>query len=142
MDEENRPLNLPDINEESVKMLEGQSATIPVINEQLVVEKEIVETGRVRITKSVNKNEELVNIPVNHEEVNVERVAVNQIIESPPEAIRYEGDTMIIPVLKEVLVIEKKLLLIEELHITKRSVQTNEEQKVTLRQEEINIERS
>ncbi len=141
MNELNRPDNFPHENEESSKMTNSQSDTIPIMKEHLIVDKEIVE-AKVRISKSVKENEEVVNIPLRHEEVNVERIAINQIIDSLPEAIRYEGDTMIIPVIKEVLVIEKRLLLMEELRVTKRSVQTSEEQKFTLRQEEIKIERS
>jgi hypothetical protein len=43
-----------------------------------------------------------------NEEVQIERIPFNKIVDKEPEAVRYEGDTMIIPVLKEIAVIEKK----------------------------------
>ena len=119
----------------------GQPMVFQVIEEQIQINKEVVESARVRISKRVSEHEESVDIPLTHEEVDVERVAVNQYVETPP-AIRYEGDTTIIPVLREVAVVEKRLLLVEELRVTKRHVQTQETQQVTLRREDIEVERT
>ena len=80
-------------------------------------------------------------MPLNQEEVMVERVTLNQYVDSPPPPVRYEGDTMIIPVLQEVAVVEKRLLLVEELRVTKRQVQKQETQQVSLRQEEVQVTR-
>lgn len=113
---------------------------IPVIEEQLQLGKRIIETGRVLIQKSVTEREETVTMPLNRDEVNVERVLVNRYVDTPPP-VRYEGDTMIIPVLEEVVVVEKRLMLIEELHVTKRQTQTIDTQQVTLRKEAVTITR-
>lgn len=115
--------------------------TIPVIQEELVVGKKVIETGKVRIVKTVTEQQEMVDIPLVQEEIHVERVAVNQYVDTPPPAIRYEGDVTIIPVVKEVLVVEKRLLLVEELRVTKTKVETNETQEVNVRSEDIKIER-
>ena len=56
---------------------------------------------------------------------------------SPP--VRYEGDTIIIPVIKEVLV--KRNLLVEEVRITKRTGETVVQQQVALRKENVTVER-
>ncbi|MDX5345618.1 MAG: YsnF/AvaK domain-containing protein, partial [Hymenobacteraceae bacterium] len=64
---------------------------------------------------------------------------VNKYVDEAPPATRYEGDTMIVPVLKEVLVVEKKLLLVEEVHIKKQQLQTEEKQQVTLRKEDVSV---
>jgi uncharacterized protein (TIGR02271 family) len=117
-----------------------QSLKIPVLEEHLKVTVKEVETGRVLITKRVTEHVEDINIPVISEEVEIKKVAVNQYVEASP-AVRYEGETMIIPVVKEVLVVEKKLMLVEELHVTKRQVETSDTQQVTLRKEEVDIER-
>lgn len=114
---------------------------IPVIEEQFRVDKKVVETGTVRISKQVTEHEETVTVPLIHEEIQVERVAINEFIDSPPPAIRYEGETMIIPVIKEVAVVEKRLMLVEELHVIKRQNQKQETQAVNLRKEEVSIER-
>ncbi len=116
----------------------SQRVIFPVIEEQLRVSKQVVEAGIVRISKTVHEEEVDVKVPVTNEEIDVERVAVNQYVESPP-SVRYEGDTMIIPVLREV--VEKRLVLVEELHVTRRRVQSHDSQLITLRREEVKVER-
>lgn len=118
----------------------GQEVVIPVIEERIRVEKKLVESGRVRISKKLQVEEETVDIPVLQEEVVVERVPVHQFVETAPQ-IRYEGDTMIVPVVREVVVVEKRIELIEELHITKRTTQTQVSQQIDLRKEEVIVER-
>jgi uncharacterized protein (TIGR02271 family) len=119
---------------------ETASVRIPVIEEQLHVGKRIVETGRLLVKKSIREEERIVSTPVSHEEFSVERVHVNQYVDVAP-AVRYEGDVTIIPVVKEVVVVEKRLVLVEEVHITKRQVTTDDTQYVILRQEEVTFDR-
>lgn len=117
-----------------------ESVVIPVITEEVNVGKRVIETGRVQISKEVHQEEIAINVPLLREEVNVERVAINQFVQSPP-AIRHQGETLIIPVLREEVVTEKRLVLVEELHVTKRQVQHNASQQVTLRKEEVTVTR-
>lgn len=132
----NSPHNLNTVrNEES-----DQTRILPVIEEHISVGREVVETGRVVISKQVKEEEHTIDIPLVSEDINVERVIVNQYVDQAP-AVRYEGETMIIPVLKEVLVVEKRLMLVEELHVTKRQSETKETRQVTLRKEEVTVER-
>lgn len=115
---------------------------IPLIAEQLHIDKVWQETGRVQVSKTVTEEAVDYNMPVNQEEVIMERKSINQYVDTAPAASRYEGDTLVIPVLKEVLVVEKKLLLVEELHITKRkSVQMVSGTEI-LRKEAVEINRS
>ena len=74
------------------------------------------------------------------EEVEVERVPIRRVVDGPVP-IRDEDGTTIIPILEEVLVVEKRLMLKEELHIRKHRVETHQPQRVTLRREEARIER-
>ena len=53
------------------------------------------------------------------ETVEVTRVPIDKVVETAPE-IRTDGDVTIVPVLEEVLVVEKRLVLKEELHIRRR----------------------
>jgi uncharacterized protein (TIGR02271 family) len=117
------------------------TGVIPVIEEQLIVDKRVVEKGRVRISKKVRETDETVNIPLVQENVQVERVPINQFIAEPPPPVRYEGNVMIIPVLREVVIVEKRLVLVEELRVTKQQTQTQETQKIRLRKEEVNVKR-
>lgn len=109
----------------------------PVIEERLKIEKQLVESGGVRLTKLVHEREEVVDEALMKEQIHVERVPINLYIDRATE-IRYEGDKIIIPVIEEVLV--KRLLLKEELHITKKLKIVNQPQSFTLRQEEVIVE--
>jgi uncharacterized protein (TIGR02271 family) len=113
---------------------------IPVIVEELDVQKRLVETGKVRITKVVHEQEALVDEPSWHEEVTVTRVPVQRVVDGPIP-VRHEDDTMIVSIMEEVLVVEKRLLLKEELHIRKQRIETHEPQHITLQSEEALIER-
>jgi len=98
----------------------------------------MVESGKIVISKQVEEIPESINIDLLHDEHTVEHVAVNELVDAVP-GVRHEGDTIIIPVLKEVLV--KRVLLVEEIRITKKTVQSNEQQEFTLRKEKVQVER-
>ncbi len=118
----------------------NETLVIPVIEEEAFLDKRVVETGKVRISKRVSEREELIDEPLFREEVTIERVAVNQYVDQPPQ-VRHEGDVMIIPVVQEQLVMQKRLVLVEELRVRKQIVETHQPQSVTLRREEIDIKR-
>lgn len=114
---------------------------IPVVQEELDVSKRRVETGSgARVVRTVEEREALVDEALAREEVEVERVPVNRAVDAPV-AVRYDGDTMIVPVLEEVLVVEKRLMLREEIRITRRKSEFREPQRVVLRREHATVER-
>jgi uncharacterized protein (TIGR02271 family) len=119
---------------------EDETVVVPVVAETLQVEKRKIETGGVRIKKIVHEREEIVDEPLIREEVQVKRVPINRVVEGPIP-VRHVGNTMIVSLLEEVLVVEKRLMLKEELHITKGEVETYKPQRITLRTEEASIER-
>ncbi|HEX8473258.1 MAG TPA: YsnF/AvaK domain-containing protein [Pyrinomonadaceae bacterium] len=119
---------------------QDETVVVPVVAETLQVEKRKVETGGVRIKKIVHEREEIVDEPLIREEVQVKRVPINRVVEGPIP-VRHVGNTMIVSLLEEVLVVEKRLMLKEELHITKGEVETYKPQRITLRTEEAFIER-
>jgi uncharacterized protein (TIGR02271 family) len=117
-----------------------RAVVVPVVAEQLEVEKRVVEGGGVRIRKTVREREEVVDEPLMREEVQVKRVPVNKVVDGPVP-VRHVGDTMIVSLLEEVLVVEKRLMVKEELHITKEQVESYRPQRVRLRTEQAVIER-
>ncbi|MET0622041.1 MAG: YsnF/AvaK domain-containing protein [Pyrinomonadaceae bacterium] len=119
---------------------DGGAFVVPIIAEQLEVQKRTVEAGGVRIRKTVSEREEVVDEPLMREEVQVRRVPVNKVVDDPVP-VRHVGNTMIISLLEEVLVVEKRLMVKEELHITKEQVESHRPQRVRLRTEEAVIER-
>ncbi|HLV79214.1 MAG TPA: YsnF/AvaK domain-containing protein [Chthonomonadaceae bacterium] len=116
--------------------------TIPVIREEASVEKQVVQTGRARIHKKVVERQETWDEPLEREEVEIERVPVNQIVCDPVPTVRQEGDVLILPLLEEVLVVEKRVMLKEEVHIRRRRSTFHHPVQVSLRSEEVRIERA
>ena len=117
-----------------------QQQSIPLAREELKVGKREVETGRVRIHKVVREHEELIDTPLMHEEIDVQRVPVNRELDAPAQP-RQEGDVLIVPVVEERLVVQKRLVLVEELHVRRRAVERPHQERVRLRSEEAVVER-
>jgi uncharacterized protein (TIGR02271 family) len=120
---------------------ERERVVIPVIHEELEIGKRRVETGAgVRVQKSAREEEQVVDLPLVHEEVEVRRVPVGREVDAPV-AVRHVGDTIIVPVMEEVLVVRKQLRLVEELHIRRTRSEHHAPQTVVLRKEEATVER-
>lgn len=134
------PMALADLERRAGADPREPPLVLPVMAEALDVQTRRVETGRVRIHKTVHAREVLVDEPLLREEVVIARVPVNRVVEGPIP-VRYEGDTMILSLLEEVLVVETRLLLKEEVHITTRRTETHTPERVTLRHEDVTIER-
>jgi uncharacterized protein (TIGR02271 family) len=113
---------------------------LPLASEELHVAKRIVTSGRVRIRTAVEEREEVARLSLASEEPEITRVPVNREVDAAP-TIRTEGEVTIVPVLEEVMVIEKRLVLREELHIRRRVSHDTFEAPVTLRRETAVIER-
>src|ERR1051325_944854 len=114
--------------------------TIDVLHEQVNIDKKVVDSGKVFIHKKVYREDEEVTVPVAHEKVEIRKISVNKYVDALP-AVRHEGNTTVIPVVQEVLVMEKKLLLVEEVHVIKHVVEKTEEHTVPLRKEKVEVER-
>jgi uncharacterized protein (TIGR02271 family) len=126
--------------EAALEQAGGKQAVIPLVEERLLVGKRAVETGRVVISKRVVEEQQTFEQPLTVEEVTVERVPVERFVDGPV-AQREEGDTLIIPVLEEVLVIEKRLMLREEVRVTRHVRERREPQAATVRREEVEVRR-
>lgn len=122
--------------------LEEVTQVVPIIEEQVSVSKRVVETGKVRISKKVSEEQTSVSIPLVQEQYDVQRVPVNEMVDTPPPAMRHEGETTIIPVLREVMVVQKRYEILEEIRITRRKTESTDMQNLSLRKEEVHIERS
>ena len=91
----------------------GDTETYSVVEEEARIEKRAVLAGKVRIRTPVDVSSEIASAILTEQTVEITRVPVNKVIEKAP-AVRTENDTIIIPVLEEVLVVEKQLILKEE----------------------------
>jgi uncharacterized protein (TIGR02271 family) len=116
-------------------------AKFPVVEESARIEKRTHETGRVVVHVEPHDVVQSVDVPLVEERVDVRRVPVNRFVDGPVPT-RQEGDTTVVPVMEEVLVVEKRLMLREEVHVTRRRVTSHERQDVTLRREEVRVLRA
>jgi stress response protein YsnF len=117
--------------------------TIPVHQEQVDVSIRTVDTGRgVRVTTSVTEHPFEVDETLHRDDVEISHVAVGQFVTGTDvPAPRYEGDTYIIPIIEEVLVVERRLRIKEEVHITKVKREDRHTETVFLKAEEVRVER-
>lgn len=114
--------------------------SIPLVEERLTVDKRTVEPGRVRIQTRIDAREEWICEKLEREEISVERVPIDQLVDTAPR-IRQEDDVLVIPLVEEVLIVEKRFRVKEELHVrTLRHVDEVKEP-VTLRSMRAVIER-
>ena len=113
---------------------------VPLHEEDISVERREVERD-VRVHVHTVNHDHLIDEALAHERVEVERVPVGRPIDAVPP-IREEGDTTVISVVEEVLVVERRLVLKEEIRL--RRVRTTEQHRemVTLREQQAVIERS
>ncbi|TKK68816.1 DUF2382 domain-containing protein [Ilyomonas limi] len=117
-----------------------QSLVIPVIEETARIDKQVITTGKIKIEKQIEEINEAVNISLQHDEYTIKRVTINKYVDEETPQVRYEGNTMIIPVLKEVVV--KRMLLVEEVHIIKEVISAEEQVNIPLRKEKVTVTRS
>ena len=113
---------------------------LSLIEEQLVIDKRAVRDGSVRVSTKTEFVTEAAEARLDSENVEVTRVAIGREVSEAP-AVRTDGDVTIVPVMEEVLVVEKRLMLVEEIHI--RRVATTEDVTipVELRKQRASIER-
>jgi uncharacterized protein (TIGR02271 family) len=119
--------------------VEGEEL-IPLAEERLRVEKREVERGRVVVRKRVETREELAEAVLQREELSVERVPLGVPVDAPPP-VREEGDVLIVPVLEEQLVVQTRLVLKEELRITRHRRAETFREPVRLRAEVAEVAR-
>jgi uncharacterized protein (TIGR02271 family) len=112
---------------------------IPLAAERLNIARQVVNLGELRIHKRVEQVEEVQRVPVTHDELVVERVAMNQPLSAPLEP-RIEGGQLIIPIMKEVLVVQRQLVLVEEVRVSKRYITEQHEVREPVRRERVELE--
>jgi stress response protein YsnF len=116
---------------------------VPVIREEVQVEKQVVDTGRgVRIHKTVAEHPCHIDERLLRDDVEVSHVPVDRIVplDAAP-ATRYEGDTLVVPILEEVLVVERRVRIKEELRITRTRREEHHAETVMLKSEQVSVER-
>jgi len=119
---------------------EAGETVIPLLAEEIAVAKQTVETGRVQVARITHEREQLIDELLSRQTAEIERVPIGQHVDTMP-AVREEGDTIVIPIVEELLVIERRLFLKEEVHV-KRVISTKRHhESVVLRHHEAIVTR-
>lgn len=109
--------------------------------EKIEVSRRRIETAVVRASRVTRTREQLVEAELSHERVEVERIPVGRTVDSVPP-VRQEGDTTILSVVEEVVVVERRLVLKEEVHIRRVKTTEHHSETVTLREQEAAVTRT
>jgi hypothetical protein len=115
------------------------AVVIPLHVEEVSFERRKVER-HVKVHVHTVNHDHLIDELLAHEKVEIERVVIGRPVDAVPP-VREEGDTTVISVVEEVLVVERRLVLKEEIHL--RRVRTTEQHRevVILREQQAVIER-
>lgn len=135
---------------EVTETLDQREVVVPVIEERLDITKRPVELGEVVINREIIEQEQTVPVEVAHEEVRIERRAATR--EATADDLRMaageglallgERESIIIPLIEEVVEVRKRMMVREELVITKLRVTERHEVTETVRRVEPRIESS
>jgi uncharacterized protein (TIGR02271 family) len=116
------------------------NAKLTLLAEEFSVGKEAVETGRVRVSKQTHTREVAVEESLLTESAEIETIPIGrQIFEMP--SVRHEGETIVVPIVEEILHTERRLILKEEVRITRRKTAEQFHDRVTLRYQEAVVTR-
>ena len=119
---------------------DSRTIVVPLLAEDVSIVKQEVVTGHLTVSTVSHQHEHLVDELLMRESVEIERVPVGQIVERAPQ-VREEGDTLIIPVMEEVLVVERRLILKEEVRVRRIRTAERHQERLQLRRQEAMITR-
>jgi len=113
---------------------------IPLMDEEIAVEKVARQAGHVRIHKEVRLEERHVTIPVRREEVVIERLPASESTVAPLETEAFKEQTIDLLLSEEELRITKHAVVREEVRVRRVSHEEQREAAATLRHEEVEID--
>jgi len=120
---------------------EAGDLTVPLHTEEVTVQKLRVANETVRVSTVVREQEQLVDEELTHERVEVERVPIGRPVDVAPP-VREEGDITIISVVEEIVVVERRLILKEEVRIRRVFVSGRHRETVMVRKQDAVITRT
>ncbi|MBB4657516.1 YsnF/AvaK domain-containing protein [Parvularcula dongshanensis] len=117
-----------------------EGGTIPIVEERLKVGKRVVDKGTVRVSTHVDMVEETVETELASHTAEVARVKVDRVVDTIPEP-RLDGDTVVIPIIEERLVVVKQLVVAEEVRVKLDAFVRTERETMPVRKERVTIDR-
>src|SRR5215471_896222 len=108
---------------------------LPLSAEEVAVTKQVVETGRVQVARVTHEREQLIDELLAHRTAEIERVPIGRHVDTMPP-VREEDDTVVIPIVEELLVVERRLFLKEEVRVRRVTSTKRHQENVILRHHE------
>ncbi len=118
----------------------GEELVVPLHVEDVTVSRRKVARSVVRVKTITRSRDQFVKEELSHERVEIERVPIGRYVEAIPP-VREEGDLTIMSVVEEVVVVERKLLLREEVRIRRLRTAEQHVETIRLREQEAVITR-
>jgi stress response protein YsnF len=119
---------------------QSEDLRIPLDVEEVSVSRREIKTADIQIALVTGTRQQLIDEELTRVRVEVERVPIGRAIEVVP-LISHEGDITIIPVVEEIVVVERRLVLKEEVRIRRVSTKEQHQETVVLREQEAVITR-
>jgi uncharacterized protein (TIGR02271 family) len=113
---------------------------VPLRAEELVISRRKVDGEAVRVATLTREREQQIDEELRHDRVEITRVPIGRRVESAPP-VREEGDVTVMPVLEEIVVVERQLILKEEIHIRQLRTTKRHRETVVLREQDAVITR-
>jgi len=113
---------------------------IPLHVEEISVSRREMKKANVQVALVTGTREQLIDEELTHVRVEIERFSIDQTVEAVPP-IRQEGDITIIPVVEEVVIVQRRLVLKEEVRVRRVSTKEQHQETVVLRQQEAVVTR-
>jgi stress response protein YsnF len=117
-----------------------EEIAVPLFEEQASIAKRRIVTGKVKVSTVTHEHEQLIEEMLDREQVEIERTPIDKRIDVMPR-VREEGDTTVIPIVEEILVIERRLVLKEEVRVRRVRSKESHQERVVLRRQEAVISR-
>lgn len=115
--------------------------TIPLIGEQISIARREVESARIRVKTITRTREEIVDETLMLEHIEIETFPIGREIPAVPPT-RQEGDTTIVSIVEETVVVERRLVLKEEIHLRRVRSSRQHLETVVLREQDATVTRT
>jgi stress response protein YsnF len=113
---------------------------IPLHEEEVSLSRREIKKANVQVALVTGTREQLIDEELTHVRVEIERVPIDRTVEVAPPT-RQEGDITIIPVVEEIVVVERRLALKEEVRVRRVSTKEQHQETLVLRQQEAVVTR-
>jgi stress response protein YsnF len=119
----------------------AETVTLSLMEERVEIKKRVVTTGKVRVVTHTETVEEVARAVLDGQEANVETIDLDQPVTGPAPTVRTEDGVTIIPVLEEILFVEKRLVLKREIRIRLKPTSQTVAVPIRLRKQRVKVER-